>query len=77
MSYYEQRDLVDHIANKKEYNFNIDKKCWGFNIELTDNLVAAATTSNNAIRQNIFYVRFILKPILDIKQEYIRKKKEE
>lgn len=76
LNYMEQRDLVSDIINKKEYILKIDKKCWSLNIKLADNLVVASTTTNNALRQNIFYVEVILKPILTINQEYIQKKNE-
>ncbi len=73
--YKEEYDLVTEVSKKKEYTLNIDKKCWAMNFKVADNLVAAATTSNNAIRQNIFYINFTLKPILSINQEYIKDKK--
>jgi len=77
LSYMEQRDLVSGISNKKEYILDIDKKCWALNIKLADDLVTAATTTNNAIRQNVFYVEVILKPILTLNQKYIQKNNEE
>ncbi len=75
--YKEEYDLVTQVSKLKEYTFNIDKKCWGMNIKLADNLVATATTTNHAIRQNIIYMQFTLKPIVTINQEYIHKKQEE
>ncbi len=77
IAYKEEYDLVTKVSKIKEYIFNIDKKCWGINFKLADNLVATATTTNNAIRQNIIYMQFTLKPIATINQEYIQKKKEE
>ncbi len=77
LMFKEEYNLVTNIANKKEYILDINKKCWGFNIKLADNLVASATTNNSALRQKIFYIQLILKPIATLNQKYTQKAKEE
>jgi LPS-assembly protein len=77
VKYKNEYDLVADISKRKEYVLNIDKKCWNLDIKFTDNLVASATADNSAIRQNIFYVQIVLKPILKIKQKYIQKNTKE
>ncbi|MCK5111022.1 MAG: LPS-assembly protein LptD [Arcobacteraceae bacterium] len=76
IAYKEEYDLVTEISKLKEYTFGIDKKCWALNLKLADNLVASATTNDKAIRQNVIYIEFTLKPIITINQTYIQKKRE-
>jgi len=73
IKYKDEYDLIVEVSKKKEYVFNINKRCWSLDITLADNLVASATENNSAIRQNIFYLQATLKPIWTIKQKYIQK----
>ncbi len=77
ISYKEQYDITHEISNIKEYKISIDKKCWKFDLKLADNLVATATTTNKARRQNIIYATITLKPIISYTQMYIDKEREE
>ena len=70
LKYKEEYDLVDSISKLKSYTFNINKKCWAFDVRLENSIVASATTDNSAIRQDIIYFEFTLKPIVKINQEY-------
>jgi LPS-assembly protein len=70
VSYKENYNIAEHINNIKEYTLDINKRCWGLNIKLADNLVAAPTTGNDAIRQKIIYFLFTMKPIGKFKQQY-------
>jgi len=71
LQYKENYNLDDSISNIREYSLYINKRCWGLNIKLADNLVAAPTTSSNAIRQNIIYFLFTMKPIGQFQQQYV------
>ncbi|MCK5293377.1 MAG: LPS-assembly protein LptD [Arcobacteraceae bacterium] len=77
ISYKEQYDLIKEVSNVKEYGLTIDKKCWNLNLKLADNLVASATTTAKARRQNIVYATITLKPIVSFKQKYIQDEREE
>lgn len=77
ISYKEQYDLIDHISTIKEYGFSMDRKCWGLDVVLADSLVASASDRGKAIRQNIIYVTYTLKPITSLKQTYIQNEREE
>lgn len=77
LSYKEQYDLTKHISKFKEYKMNIDKKCWAFDLSLQNSLVATATTTNMAKRQNIIYATITLKPILSFNQKFIQDEREE
>ncbi len=70
--YKEEYDITNKLSKKKEYNFNIDDKCWGINFKLIDSLVATDTTSqnNNSYRQKIVYMEFNLKQLFNIDQQY-------
>jgi len=76
IKYKEQYDIIEDIRNIKEYNLIIDKKCWKLDIKLADNLVAAATSTNNARRQNIIYATITLKPIVSYQYVYEQDEKE-
>jgi LPS-assembly protein len=77
ISYKEQYDLTNHISKFKEYKMNIDKKCWALDLSLQDSLVATATTTNRAKRQNIIYATITLKPIVSFNQKFIQDEREE
>ena len=73
-SYKENLDLLQNVSNIKEYTLKIDKKCWGLNVKLSDNLVSAPTIDSSAIRQNTIYFEFLMKPIGGIRQKYVQKR---
>jgi len=77
LSYKEQKDLVKKVSNLKEYHLKIDKKCWSLDLTVKDNLVATATQTQKARRQNIYYITLELKPIGQVKHVYIAKEREE
>lgn len=77
ISYKEQYDIVKKLSNIKEYGLAIDKKCWKLDLKLADNLVAAATNTNRARRQNIVYATITLKPLISVAQVYIQDEREE
>ena len=74
VTYKDEYNLKTNISNKRSYTLDINEKCWAFNIKLQNSLVASATTTSSAIRQNIFYIEVNLKPFLKINQEFIQKK---
>ncbi len=71
LQYRENYNLDDSISNIREYSLNIDKRCWALNIKLSDNLVASPTIDSDAIRQNIIYFLFTMKPIGQIQQQHV------
>ena len=79
MSYKENYDLTNDISKKKEYMFNIDKKCWEINFKLIDSLIATNTnlTDNSILRQNILYMEFNLKQLFKLDQKYKFKERKE
>jgi LPS-assembly protein len=68
--YQESYDLDDDISNLREYSVITDKNCWSLALKLADDLVAAPTSSNEAIRQKVVYIEFTMKPIGGINQQY-------
>ena len=77
LRYKEQYNITDHISTVKEYGLKIDHKCWALDFVLTDSLVASATDNNKAIRQDVIYVTYTLKPLVAFKQKYVQKEREE
>ena len=77
ISYKEQYNITDKISNLKEYSLSINKRCWRLDLKLADNLVASATTTNKAIRQNILYATITLKPLVSFKREHTFNEREE
>lgn len=77
LAYKEQYDLIQHNSKIKEYKMTIDKKCWSLNLLFQDSLVATATDSAKARRQNIVYATITLKPIFSFSQKFTLDKKEE
>ncbi len=71
LQYKENYNLDDSISNIREYSLDVNQRCWGLNIKLADNLVAAPTISSDAIRQNIIYFLFTMKPIGQFQQQYV------
>jgi hypothetical protein len=69
-SYQVDSDLLNDTITKKTYIFNIDKKCWSVDLQLSDSLVATDTTNNSVIRQNILYIKFNLKQLFALNQVY-------
>ncbi len=73
LSYREEYDLSSHLSKKKEYVFNIDKKCWSINFKLIDSLIATNTVGLNeddVLRQDIFYIEVDLKQLFQVEQKY-------
>ena len=77
LGYKEQYDLTNHTSKLKEYKLDIDKKCWALGLSFQDSLVATATNTDRARRQNIVYATITLKPILSFNQKYIQNEREE
>ncbi len=70
-SYKEEYDLITNTNKKKEYIFNIDKKCWAIDFKFIDSLVASDTTTTvDSYRQKILYVEFNLKELFQFDQQY-------
>jgi hypothetical protein len=76
-SYKEEYDITQNISKKKEYVFNINKKCWAIDFKLIDSLVATNTTDNSVLRQNIFYIAVNLKQLFSLEQNYKFKQRKE
>lgn len=70
--YKENYDLDASISNLKEYSVSIDKNCWSLSLKLADSLVTAPTTTNSAVRQDIVYLEFEMKPIGGIKEKFVQ-----
>lgn len=77
VSYKEQHDIINNISNLKEYVLNIDKRCWTLDLKFSDSLVASATTTNQAIRQDILYATITLKPLASVNVKHTFDEKEE
>ncbi|MEA2017738.1 MAG: LPS-assembly protein LptD [Campylobacterota bacterium] len=77
VSYKEDYDLTNSLSKKKEYMFNIDKKCWAINFKLIDSLIATNTTDNTILRQNIVYMEFNLKQLFQTTKRYTFKERRE
>jgi len=75
--YMHEYDIMEDIVKKREYGFNIDKKCWAVDFKLIDSLVATNRTDNQIIRQNIFYVELNLKQLFKLNQKYVFDKRAE
>jgi LPS-assembly protein len=77
VSYKEQRNLTDSVSNLKEYTLAIDKRCWKLDLKLSDKLVASATTTNKAIRQDVLYATITLKPLASLAAQHVFDEREE
>ncbi len=63
MTYTDTYDILNKISSEKKYKFDIDEKCWNITLMLQDALVASATTTSNARRQNTISFSFTFKPL--------------
>ena len=70
IKYKENYNLDNHTSNIKEYSLDINKRCWGLNIKVANNLIAAPTSTNEAIKQEVVYLLFTMKPIGKFQQQY-------
>ncbi|MEA3315582.1 MAG: hypothetical protein U9Q30_07005, partial [Campylobacterota bacterium] len=77
ISYEEEYDLINKVSRKKEYIFNIDRKCWNVNFKVTNAIVATNTTNDTILRQNILYLELNLKKLFNINQYYKFKERRE
>jgi LPS-assembly protein len=77
ISYKDQRNLTDGMNTLREYALAIDKRCWKLDLKLSDSLVASATTTNNAVRQDIIYATITLKPLASVSAQHVFKEREE
>jgi len=77
LNYSEKYDITNKIRNSRKYGLKINKKCWDLDLSYSNSLLATATTSQNAVRQKIIYATITLKPIVSIKQKYIKDEREE
>ena len=77
MSYKSEHDLANNVSKKKEYIFNINKKCWEVDFKLIDSIVATSTTDNSTLRQNILYIQFNFKQLFEFGQAYKFKERKE
>lgn len=62
--YQEYYNIKDNISNKRRYYFGINEKCWSIGIRLEDSLIAVPTETTGALRQDIVYLQFELKPLI-------------
>lgn len=63
-------NVNDSVKSKESYTLTINDKCWTINMQYTNDLVTAASKTEDAIRQNVIYFNIELKPIGGIKQSY-------
>jgi LPS-assembly protein len=77
LKYKRQYDIINDSINNEEFGINIDKKCWQFDLKLSDNLIASATNDKKARRQNTIYATITLKPLISIAQTYVQDEREE
>jgi len=77
IGFNEKYDITNKTTSSRKYGLAIDRKCWNLELSYTDSLLATATTDNKALRQKILYVTITLKPIVSIKQKYIKDEREE
>ena len=71
LGYKQNYNLLDDLSSIKEYYLDIQKKCWGATIGIKDQLVSAPTIDNDAIREKILYINFLLKPLGGIDKEFL------
>ncbi len=63
LSYKNSYDLRSDESSKETYSLTYNEKCWSVNLRLEDSLVTSSSTTSSAVRQNILYVNFELKPL--------------
>jgi len=71
LGYKQNYNLLDDLSSIKEYYLDIQKKCWGATIGMKDQLVTAPTIDNDAIREKVLYINFLLKPLGGIEKEFL------
>ena len=77
ISYEDEYDLKNNISKIQKLDLNIDKKCWSMDLTLSNALVASDTVTNTNLKQTILYIEVNLKQLLNMKQVYKFKQKEE
>jgi LPS-assembly protein len=68
--YYTNYNVNESLRSKQSFVFAITDKCWNFDLKYEKEIVAASTTNQKPIKQDIIYLQLLLKPLGGIKQEY-------
>lgn len=70
ISYSTTYDLHRDYRSNEAISFNINDMCWNFDIRFERETEPASTNDLKPIRQDIFYVQLVLKPLGAVKQEF-------
>jgi len=70
VGYYTNYNIEDNLRNRQAFTFGIDDKCWSLDLKFEKEIVAASTTNQTPINQDIVYLELMLIPLGGIKQEY-------
>ena len=63
LTYENNYNLLNDESSKESYILDYDEKCWSINLKLEDSLITSSSTTSSAVRQDILYVSFELKPL--------------
>lgn len=69
IGYYDNYNILEKVRSKQGVNFNINDKCWNFDIKYEKERVASSS-STSGLDQEIVYFNLRLKPLGGIKQKY-------
>jgi LPS-assembly protein len=72
VGYYDNYNILEKVRSKQGVNFNINDKCWNFDVKYEKERVASSSNSTSGLDQEIVYFNLILKPLGGIKQKYTK-----
>ena len=70
ISYYENHNILDKVKNKQGISFNIDDRCWNFDIKFENEIVPSSSINEDGIDQRIIFLNLTLKSLGGVKQKY-------
>ena len=70
-------DIDESESTLREVSLNINKKCWAVDIKLSDALVATATNTAKAKRQDTIYITYTFKPLGSLDHTHVQDTREE
>lgn len=63
LSYIQNYNIKEHLKSKEALSFNINDKCWIFNIRLEKEIIASDSNNNDPIKQDLIYFTLELKQL--------------
>lgn len=63
LSYIQNYNIKEHLKSREALSFNVNDKCWIFNIRLEKEIIASDSNNNEPIKQDLIYFTLELKQL--------------